>query len=283
MHKPLGIFLLLVFASCSFFKPEAKSEAIARVNDQYLYPIDVKGLVPEGTTKKDSVNIVRDFINRWAAQELLFKAAEMNLNKAKKADYDALINQYKIDLYTKAYLEEMVERSVETVISSAELERYSAENNADFTTNSTLVRLRYIHLEKDNPRIGSIQSKFFDYKKKDKKFWATYTMQCKSYALNETVWVAMDQVYEKLPFINSDNLSQYIVGGKKIEYTVGNEVYFVKIAQVIGKNQIGPFEYVKPTLKEVILNNRKIALIKKFEQDIPDDALKDEKYELYKK
>ncbi len=108
-------------------------------------------------------------------------------------------------------------------------------------------------------------------------------MQCKSYALNDSVWVAMDQVYEKLPFINTDNLSQYIVGGKKIEYTVGNEVYFVKIAQVIGKNQIGPFEYVKPTLKEVILNNRKIALIKKFEQDITDDALKDEKYELYKK
>jgi hypothetical protein len=270
-------------ASCSFFKPEAKSEAIARVNDQYLYPIDLKGLVPQGTTKKDSINIVRDFINRWAAQELLFNAAEVNLNKSKKADFDALINQYKVDLYTKAYLEEIVKRSVDTVISDEELQRYYAVNKDNFRTNTTLVRLRYIHLDKDNPRIGSIQSKFFDYKKKDKKFWSTYAIQCKSYALNDSVWVGMDQVYDKLPFINTDNKAQYIVGGKKIEFTVGNEVYFVKVAQVIGKNQIGPFDYVKPTLKEVILNNRKTALIKKFEQDITDDALKDEKYELYKK
>lgn len=283
MYKLLGIFLLLALASCSFFKPEAKSEAIARVNDQYLFPIDLKGLVPEGTTKKDSTNIVRDFINRWAAQELLFNAAEVNLSKSKKADFDALINQYKVDLYTKAYLEEIVKRSVDTFISDEELKRYYAVNKDNFRTNTTLVRLRYIHLDKTNPRIGSIQSKFFDYKKKDKKFWSTYAIQCKSYALNDSVWVGMDQVYDKLPFINTDNKAQYIVGGKKIEFTLGNEVYFVKIAQVIGKNQIGPFDYVKPTLKEVILNNRKTALIKKFEQDITDDALKDEKYELYKK
>ena len=93
------------------------------------------------------------------AKGLFFK--EKNENKFCK---------YKIDLYTKAYLEEIVKRSVDTVISSAELERYYAENKDNFRTNSTLVRLRYIHLDKDNPRIGSIQSKFFDYKKKDKKW-----------------------------------------------------------------------------------------------------------------
>ena len=284
MQKIAGILLLwFVCASCSFFKPEANAEAIARVNEQYLYPSDLKGLVPKGATLKDSVSIVRDFINRWAAQELLYKAADVNLNAAKKVDFDALINQYKIDLYTKAYLEEIVKRSVDTVISDEELLRYYAANKDNFRTNAALVRLRYIHLSKDNPRFGSIQSKFFDYKKKDKKFWETYAIQCKSYALNDTVWVAMDQVYDKLPFITTDNKDQYISPGKKIQYPDGNDVYLVKISNVIGKNQVGPFDFVKPTLREVILNNRKLELIKKFEKDIIDDALKDNKYEVYKK
>jgi hypothetical protein len=283
MRKLLGIFMLLVFASCSFFKPEAKTDAIARVNENYLYPSDIKGLVPKGASPKDSVTIVRDFINRWAAQELLYNAADVNLNKSKKADFDALINQYKVDLYTKAYLEEIVKRSVDTVISEEELKRYYAANKDNFRTNAALVRLRYIHLNKDNPRFGSIQSKFFDYRKKDKKFWDTYAIQCKSYALNDTVWVAMDQVYDKLPFITTDNKNQYISPGKKIQYPDGNDVFLVKISNVIGKNQVGPFEFVKPTLKEVILNNRKLELIKKFEKDIIDDALKDEDYEVYKK
>lgn len=283
MQKVLGIFMLLVFASCSFFKPEAKADAIARVNENYLYPSDIKGLVPKGASSKDSVTIVRDFINRWAAQELLYNAADVNLNKAKKADFDALINQYKVDLYTKAYLEEVVKRSVDTAITEEELKSYYAANKDNFRTNAALVRLRYIHLSKDNPRFGSIQSKFFDYRKKDKKFWDTYAIQCKSYALNDTVWVAMDQVYDKLPFITTDNKDRYISPGKKIQYPDGNDVYLVKISNVIGKNQVGPFDFVKPTLKEVILNNRKLELIKKFEKDIIDDALKDENYELYKK
>ena len=283
MQKVLGIFMLLVFASCSFFKPEAKADAIARVNENYLYPSDIKGLVPKGASSKDSVTIVRDFINRWAAQELLYNAADVNLNKAKKADFDALINQYKVDLYTKAYLEEVVKRSVDTAITEEELKRYYAANKDNFRTNAVLVRLRYIHLSKDNPRFGSIQSKFFDYRKKDKKFWDTYAIQCKSYALNDTVWVAMDQVYDKLPFITTENKDQYISPGKKIQYPDGNDMYLVKISNVIGKNQVGPFDFVKPTLKEVILNNRKLELIKKFEKDIIDDALKDENYELYKK
>jgi len=284
MRKLTGILLLLlVCVSCSFFKPEANTEAIARVNDQYLYAADLKGLVPKGAIEKDSVSIVRDFINRWAAQELLYNAADVNLNKTKKANFDALINQYKIDLFTKAYLEEIVKRSVDTVISEKELQQYYAANKENFRTNAALVRLRYIHLSKDNPRFGSIQSKFFDYKKKDKKFWDTYSIQCKSYALNDTVWVAMDQVYDKLPFITTANKDHYISPGKKIQYPDGNEVYLVKISNVIGKNQVGPFDFVKPTLKEVILNNRKLELIKKFEKDIIDDALKDEDYELYKK
>jgi hypothetical protein len=284
MYKLPGIvLLLLVGTACSFFKPEAKTEAIARVNEHYLYPSDIKGLVPTGATKKDSLTIVHDFIARWASQELLYNAAEVNLNKAKKVNFDALINQYKIDMYNKAYLEEIVKQSVDTVISTTELKEYYAANKENFRTTATLVRLRYVHVNKDNPRFGSMQSKFFDFKKKDKKFWDTYAMQCKSYALNDTVWVSMDQVYNKLPFITTDNKDQYIAAGKKILYPDGNDIYLVKITNVIAKNQIGPFDYLIPTLRDVILNNRKLELIKKFEKDITDDALKDEKYELYKK
>jgi hypothetical protein len=51
---------------------------------------------------------------------------------------------------------------------------------------------------------------------------------------------------------------------------------------VIDKNQISPFEYIKPTLNEVLLNKRKLELIKKFEKDITNDAIKNNDYEIYK-
>jgi hypothetical protein len=268
--------------SCNYFKPEKKSQSIARVGKSYLYKSDIATLVPAGTTKEDSLLLVRDFIDRWASQKLLIEAAERNLSDAKKSEYNTLIKQYKIDLYTKAYIEEVVKRTVDTLVSQEELKKYYEENKENFRTNGTLVRFRYINVSKNNPRFGTIKSKFFDYSKKDKKFWETYALQCKSFAMNDTVWVDMSQVYTKLPFITPDNRDEFVIAGKRIEKTVENNVYLVKITNVIDKNQISPFEFSKPTLKEVLLNKRKLELIKNFEKDITNDAIKNNDYEIYK-
>ncbi|RZJ31546.1 MAG: hypothetical protein EOO48_01750 [Flavobacterium sp.] len=279
--KPGMIVLALLLASCGK-NHDAKPESVARVNDSYLYKDDLKGLVPAGTSKEDSAVIVRNYIDRWAAQKLLINAAEVNLSDDKKAGYDKLVRQYKTDLYTKAYIEEIVKRTVDTAVSSQELEAYYKENKENFKTTGVLVRLRYIHLAKDNPKFETIKDRFFDFRKSDKKFWETYALQFKSFAFNDSVWADISQVYGRLPFINPDNRDEYIRAGKSIQFPSGDDMYLVKIVNVIDRNQISPLEYLKPTLKEVILNKRKLELIKKFEKEITDDAIKDNKYEVYK-
>ena len=281
MKKYAVIGLLSLFVSCNYFKPEAKPQAIARVNDSYLFKDEIRDLVPPGTSKEDSIVIVRNFIDRWASQKLMMDAAEINLSTDKQAEYIKLIRQYKIDLYTKGYLEELVKTTVDTIITEAELKEYYKQNKENFKTDGTLVKLRYIHLPKDHPKFSTIKSKFFDYRKSDKKFWDTYGMQFKSFVLNDSVWVEMNQVYRKLPFITPDNRPQYISAGKAIEKQDSLEVYLVKVTNVLDKNQISPYEYIKPTLEQVILNKRKLELIKKIEKDITDDAIKNEKYEIY--
>ena len=274
------IFLLV--CSCSYFKPEQKSQSIARVGKNYLYKSDIATLVPAGTSKEDSLLLVRDFINRWASQKLLIEAAERNLSDAKKKEYNSLIKQYKIDLYTRAYIEEVVKRTVDTVVSQEELKKYYEENKENFKTNGTLVRLRYINLSKENPRFETIKSKFFNYSKKDKKFWNTYALQFKSFAMNDSVWVDMSQVYTKLPVITPENRDDIVRPGKKMQIQDKDDTYLIKVTNVIDKNQVAPFEYSRPTLKEVLLNKRKLELIKKFEKDITDDAIKNKDYEIYK-
>jgi hypothetical protein len=282
MTRNSFFLLFLIACSCNYFKPEKKPESVARVGKNYLYKSDIATLVPAGTSKEDSVLLVRDFIDRWASQKLLIDAAERNLSENKKKEFNALIKQYKVDLYTKAYIEEVVKSTVDTTVSQEELKKYYDENKENFKTNGTLVRLRFVNLSKDNPHYETIRSKFFEYNKKDKKFWETYALQFKSFALNDSIWVDMSQVYVKLPFITPDNRDELVTAGKKIERPIKNDVYLVKITNVIDKNQISPFEYIKPTLKEVLLNKRKLELIKKFEKEIIDDAIKNKDYETYK-
>lgn len=283
MNKlPVIVLLYFVFTSCSYFKPEEKPQAVARVGESYLFKSDLADLISEGTSKEDSISIVRSFIDRWATQKLLIKAAEINIDKEQQEEFDKLIQQYKVDLYTKAYLEQIVQREVDTVVSIAEIKTYYDENKDNFRTNGTLIKLRYINLPKDHPKIELIKGKFFDAKKSDAKFWETYQLQFKSSALNDSVWVEMNQIYRKLPFITPENRENYIVEGKAIQQQDSLNVYFVKIRSVIDKNEVSPFEYVKPTIKELIINKRKLDLIKKFEKEITDDAIKNNKYEIYK-
>lgn len=283
MNKlPYLAIVCVFFSSCSYFKQESKPEAVARVGETYLYKTDLFDLVAEGLSTADSISIVHNFIDRWATQKLLIKAAELNIDKEQQADFDELIQQYKVDLYTKAYLEQIVIREVDTVVSNEEIKSYYAENKENFKTNGSLIRLRYINLPKDHPKFELIKSKFFDRKKSDTSFWETYQLQFKSSALNDSVWVEMNQIYRKLPFITPDNRENFIVEGKSIQQPDSLNVYFVKIRNVIDKNQVSPFDYVKPTIKELIINKRKLDLIKKFEKDITDDAIKNNKYEIYK-
>ena len=276
------IILLVSLASCSYFKPEAKPEAIARVDETYLYKDEIKYLIPAGTSKEDSTVIVKNYIDRWASQKLLIKAAEVNLNSDKKNEFNELIKQYKIDLYTKAYIEEIVKRSVDTTISEQELKEYYKTNKENFRTTGSLVRLRYINLPKDHPKFSTIRSKFVDFRKSDSKFWSTYQLQFKNSALNDSVWVEMNEIYRRLPFINPDNRDTYISAGISFQKPEGNTIYLVKVRDVINPNSVSPFEYLKPTLRQVILNRRKLELIKKFEKEITNDAIKDNKYEIYK-
>jgi hypothetical protein len=273
--------LVMVFISCSYFKQEAKPEAIARAGDSYLYLSDIKDLLPSGTSKEDSLSIVRNFIDRWASQTLLIKAAEVNVSKEKQLLFDKLIQQYKVDLYTKAYLEEIVKQSIDTIVSEKELKAYYDLNKENFKTNGALLKLRYIHLPKDHPKMELIKQNFFNFKKKDSKFWETYQLQFKDYALNDSVWVDINHVYRKLPFVNPDSYNDYIAPGKAIQKPDSLDVYLVKISNVIEKNEVSPYVYIKPTLRDLIINQRKLELIKKFENELRDDAIKNNKYEVY--
>ena len=43
------------------------------------------------------------------------------------SEFNALIDQYKVDLYTKDYIESLVVRQIDTVVSEVQIEEYYAK------------------------------------------------------------------------------------------------------------------------------------------------------------
>lgn len=276
------LFALLALCISCGDKERPKTDAVARVNDSYLFPDELIGLVPAGTSKADSISIVKNYIDRWASQRLLYDAAEINLGKERQEEYNQLIEQYRTDLYTRGYLEEIVKQSVDTVITNEEVAAYYKANKENFRTTGMLVKLRYLYVAKDHPRLGLVRSRFLSGNKKDLKALNDMSIQFKSFAFNDTTWVDINQVYQKLPFVTPENRGKYVSGSMSYQYPDSTGVYMVKVRSVLDKGQIAPYEFIAPTLKQLIINNRKLELIKKFEKEITDDAIKNKKYEVYK-
>ena len=111
--------------SCSYFKnKEKKTDAIARIDDDYLYKADIERILPQNYSLEDSLNIATTFVNNWALKKLLMQRAEENLPDDKKAEFEELVAQYQLDLYTQSYLEMLVAKQIDTSIQKVEKELF---------------------------------------------------------------------------------------------------------------------------------------------------------------
>jgi hypothetical protein len=281
MRKLFSPFIFLAcLTSCDYFQKVQTEGAIARVNANYLFESDVAGLVSEGTPREDSILIVNNYINRWATQQLLISQANKNLSQEKLLDFDNLVNQYKDDLYAEAYKSAIVSGQLDSVISESEYEEFYELNYENFKLNDELIKVRFIHIDADYTNLKLIEEKFQRFNNKDKQELTELSLQFKAKNFNDSIWIEKDALLTVLPALQT-NAGQVL---KKSNYTQLQDslgVYLVKIEDLLNLKDTAPLSYIKPSLEQIILNKRKLELIKKLEKDITKDAIKNNDFEIY--
>ena len=278
----LTILSLITLSSCEYFKQDNIRIPVARVNDSYLYQKDIKNLTFDNTSKEDSTLIVTNFINRWATKQLLIDQSIVNLPQEKQDAYNDLVNQYKIDLYIEAYKSSIVAKQLDSIIALKELEDFYNKNKENFKLNDDLLKIRYIHIDKNFSNTKELVEKFKRFDSIDKQALTDLSIKFKAYNLNDTIWIKNDVLIGALPVLKFNN-SQVL---KKTNFTQLQDslgVYLVKIEAVLKTNDIAPLSYVKPTIEEIVLNKRKQEFLKKIEKDITKDAIKNKNFELFTK
>jgi len=275
------LVVVVIFSSCDFFKNTENENPIARVNNVYLYEDDIKNLISEGITKEDSIVRVNNFINQWATQQLLIDGAQINLSEAKQIRFNTLVEQYKNDLFTKAYLEALVKRGIDTVVTSQEAVEVYNRNIETFKLNEELIKFRYINLSNKSINLKDIEERFKRFDQDDKTILDSIAIQFKSYSLNDSIWVRFSQVVAKIPVINIDNEKELLKKSNFVQLKDSLGLYLMQINDVLLRNDIAPLEFVMPTIKQIVINKRKLEFIKQLEIDIRKDALKNKQFEIF--
>jgi hypothetical protein len=283
MKKTVFILLIcsVVFKSCELFTKKTMGSPVARVDDSYLYKDDVAALLTPKMSVEDSVVIVNRFIDRWATQQLLMGGARRNISLSEQERLDNLVNQYKLDLYAQAYKDALVSKTLDTTISDTEAREFYEQNPTNFKLNDELLKLRYIHMGEGDYDAREIKKRFIRYDSIDKKYLDSIAVQFKAQSLNDSIWVDKNTIIAKINPITPENEAKYLKKMDFLELRDSLGLYLISIKEHLMRNDEAPLEYVMPTVKQIILNKRKLELIKELEKDITKDAIKNKQFEIY--
>ena len=281
MKNQFYILVCVLFISCDFLGLQKKDipvrKPIASVHNNNLYTEDIKLLIPKNIEKNDSLVFTRSIINSWAVKQLLLKKAEDNNTQNDNSEINNLVKDYRQALLINGYKERLIKQQLDTLIEQQEIIDYYRLNSKNFRLNEELIKTRYLHFSNDLIDRKEVVKSFKKGTIEDLEELEIKQLTFKQIMLNDSVWTPLENVLLKIPFSRINLLKKTKLLQK--EDSLG--LYLVTIKDVLLRNQIAPLSYIKPTIKQMILHQRKLQLIRDLEKIILKDAIQNKSYKIH--
>ena len=270
-------FFIFLFG-CNFISND-DSQNIARYDDSLLTNKEYINLMGN-YDKDDSLSKSNNIINNWAIDKILIERAQLNLNDSKLQSIELLVKDYEASLLSEAYLEALINSSINPDIDSTEIKEFYDKNKSLFRLNEDIFRLAFIELPLDFSDTYQVRVKLKRYRDADRQFLDSISYRYNRFSFESENWISKKQLIQKFPFINNysyKSLKNY----NFFQYKDSLSLYLIKIIKSTKNGDISPIEYVLPTLEYMSLNKRKKELMLSIKSEILKDALLNNKFEIY--
>jgi hypothetical protein len=276
------VILISLTAGCSYFKKDKQAPVLARVYDEYLYVSDLDGLVVENTSSQDSVAMVRNFVNNWVRTQLMINLAERNI-AVQKQNLEQMLEDYRNSLIIYYYETELIKQQLDTVVSESEIEKYYKEHQSDFELKENIARVIYTIYsnnlkDKEKREIQTLFSRPDTVVMEQLEKKIGRLMQ--SYSADTVKWYSFSDLQTIIP-IETYNQELFLRKQRRIELSDDEFTYIVKFVNYKIKDDISPLDFERKDIKGIIINKRKMMFIQKARNDIFNQALKNNDFEIF--
>lgn len=262
----------LFFSSCGLLNKDDGEDALARVYDKYLYKKDLEDLLLKLEGDKDSSTIITNYIENWVQQELLLEKAELNLKEEEK-DFKKLLEDYRRSLIIFTFQKEWVRQNLDTNVSDEEIVEYYDKNQANFELKENILKMRFAKVAKNAPKLNqlekSIQGSDTEAKSDFKEYCIQYALD---YNENDSMWVSLDDLKMMVP-IKIDDEEAFLKNNKFVVTADTVNYYLLYINDYKIKSSISPLSFEEERIRNIIINQRKLALISNMKSDLYKTAL----------
>ena len=282
MPRLLKIFFFCLLAyACDHLPSVEQDRVVARAGTHYLYESELEELLLPQMSTEDSTLLAQSIINSWAKKQLLYDQAVINLDDTTQDKLNELVDEYKLDLWARSYKESVVKTMIDTVVSSTVIEEYYAMHKNSFALKESVLQLRYIVLPKDNIDVSLIQEHFQLNAPTDKHFLDSLNYQFNRYEIRDSIWFTKRDFLRNFPVVASNDFNKYLKKSQFFVFEDSIEVYLLHVNDYRLAGENAPFSMVENTIRKIVFNRNKLDYIKEFDQEILQDAIQTNKFEIF--
>ncbi len=257
-----------------------RGEVVARAGDHVLHLSELEQYIPQGVSSEDSTKLARQFIDAWAQDLLLLDMAEEQLSPSEK-DVTNELEDYRRTLLKYRYEQLYINQRLDTLITTEEVNAFYKENSALFRLERPIVKARYLLIPADAKSIKNLRRLMSS---EDE----TEVMEAASLASTSAIKYVdqADTWMDALSLAREMGMDyQKLLSGIRnqfMEYTDENGIlHLAYLAEQVPEGKTAPLEYCEDRIRELILSGRKHTLEESLEQDVLEDARKNNKYVIY--
>ncbi len=268
--------------SCEYFSiKKAPNETIlARVHDVYLTSSEIKKVLPEQYSKEDSILFVSNYINLWARNQLLLRAARLNMDVGAN-NFEDLVEKYRQDLWINSYKEALIGKLFDETISEKEMIDFYNNNKESFILGEDILQFLMVQCSKDIINRDEVINLVKKGDMESITLLKSKKLAFKSYHFEDSLWVKKSAILKKLYFLKNEEAEKIV---KKNSFQIVQDsldIYIFKIENVLTKNTAAPFVFATNKIKQMVLHKRKKEIIRDIEKNIVEDAINEKQFEKY--
>ncbi len=279
--KSTVLFILFAFLfSCSQLpKKDVDDPVLARVADDYLHASEVIPNIPKNISSRDSILVVRNYVNNWLQQKVLLNKAEENLS-ADELNFDKQLREYKNSLTLYAFESKLIKMYLDTIVSDDEIRKYYDENKDRFELQDNIVKFDYVKLPVKSRKLKDFKRLM---QSNDPEDLSQLEQYCEKYSTDYWLpkdWVFFEDLAKEVP-IHAENEENFL---RRTTFTqIKDSLYWhlLRITDYKTTDSIPPLTFEQDNIRDIIINARKLNLIQEKRQEYIDAAVKDNIAETY--
>ena len=269
-------------STCNQWTSVDQDVVVARVGSHYLYLSDIEEQLPMVVSKEDSILLAQSTINTWAKKHLLYDQAVFNLEQSSQEELNALVEDYRLDLWATTYKESLVKSVIDTMVDPTLMRAYYTKNKYNFKLKEDVLQARVIGLSSSASNLDEVKEHFQLNQEEDKRYLEALRIQFSSYQNNDSIWFTKHSFQQRFPEIPLLSFDNYLKKSQFFFIEDSFEVYLLWVSDYRLRNENAPYQLVENTIRKIVFNQSKLEFIKQFDQEILQDAIQANKFEIYR-